>query len=76
MPNVWRAGRTQLFVASAEGAHWGFYDAAGLPSLVAWLEGGSDAEQETAERVYEAFAPALRAAAADAPATVMPFFLI
>ncbi len=57
------AGRTQLFVASADGAEWGFYDAAGLPKLVAWLEGGSDAEQETAERVYEAFAPTLRAAA-------------
>lgn len=49
------AGRTQLFVEEAGGSGWGFYDAAHLKILTAWLEGGDDAEQELADRLYETF---------------------
>ena len=37
------------------GSGWGFYDIAQLPSLMAWLESGSDAEQELADRIHETF---------------------
>ena len=39
----------------SEGAGWGFYDVTQLPGLMAWLESGSDAEQELAERIHETF---------------------
>lgn len=38
-----------------QGAGWGWYSGAQLPSLIAWLERGSDAEQATADAVFEAF---------------------
>ena len=39
-----------------------------LPELIRWLESGSDGEQETAERIYEAFAAVLLPGdSADAP---------
>ena len=44
------------------GAGWGFYDATQLPGLMAWLEGGSDAEQELADRIHETFAAHLQPA--------------
>jgi hypothetical protein len=31
--------------APLQGGNWGYYGAAELPQLIAWLEGGSDAEQ-------------------------------
>lgn len=37
------------------GSGWGFYDLAQLPSLMAWLESGSDVEQEVADRIHETF---------------------
>ena len=48
-------GRGQVFVeAGSAGRRWGYYGAARLPALMQWLEGGSDGEQELAERIYEA----------------------
>ncbi len=38
-----------------QGAGWGWYTGAQLPGLIAWLERGSDAEQATADAVFEAF---------------------
>ena len=45
---------------------WGCYGAAQLPSLVQWLEGGSDGEQELAERIHEAVVSLMP----DAPGTL------
>lgn len=51
----WRTGRAQLFVESPGGGEWGFYDTKRLPVLVDWLESGSDAEQDLADVIHEAF---------------------
>ena len=39
----------------SQGAGWGFYAAAQLPGVMVWLESGSDAEQELADRIHETF---------------------
>ncbi len=51
-------GRAQLFVEARGGGEWGYYDGARIPALVEWLESGSDAEQELADVIHEAFEPA------------------
>ena len=48
-------GGTQLFVEESGGSGWGFYDVMQLPGLMAWLESGSDTEQELADRIHETF---------------------
>ena len=51
-------GRPQLFVEGCGGGDWGYYDGARIPALVEWLESGSDAEQDLADVIHEAFEPA------------------
>lgn len=46
-----------MFVEAPGGGEWGYYDAARIPALVEWLESGSDAEQDLADIIYEAFEP-------------------
>ena len=41
------------------GGGWAWYAAEQLPAVLAWLDGGSDAERALAEDIYEAFQPAL-----------------
>ncbi len=50
-----------------QGAGWGWYSGAQLPGLIAWLERGSDAEQATADAVFEAFQDLLPPALAGRP---------
>ncbi len=40
---------------SPGGGEWGYYDIKRLPVLVEWLESGSDAEQDLADIIHEAF---------------------
>ena len=46
---------------------WGYHEAKQLPALLQWLQGGSDGEQETAERIREAFGTL-----SQAPGTLAP----
>lgn len=41
------------------GGGWAWHTAEQLPQVLAWLDGGSDAERALAEDIYEAFQPAL-----------------
>lgn len=52
-------GCTWLFVEAPGGGGWAWYTAPELPAVLAWLDGGSDAERALAEDIHEAFQPAL-----------------
>ncbi|KAK9832062.1 hypothetical protein WJX81_003439 [Elliptochloris bilobata] len=53
------AGCDWLFVEAPGGGGWAWYTAEQLPRVLAWLDGGSDAERALAEDIFEAFQPAL-----------------
>ncbi len=52
--------RGSLYVEAAEGQAWGWYSPHQIPSLIAWLETGSQQEQQLAEELYTMYQPVLR----------------
>ncbi|KAK9824314.1 hypothetical protein WJX72_009375 [[Myrmecia] bisecta] len=56
-------GHGNIFVESADGTTWGWYELEQIPQLMDWLEGGCDAEQDLAEDIYEAFEDVINASA-------------
>ena len=44
---------------------WGWYPLSEIPALVKWLDGGSQAEFELAEDIYQAFRPYMAAQEVD-----------
>ena len=56
------------------GGGWAWHPAEQLPQVLAWLDGGSDAERALAEDIYEAFQPALLELQVDLPSRVSPSF--
>ena len=43
-----------------EGKEWGWYSPQQIPSLIAWLETGSQEEQQLAEDIYTMYQPVLK----------------
>lgn len=43
-----------------EGGEWGWYSPHQIPTLIAWLETGSQQEQQLAEDVYTMYQPVLK----------------
>lgn len=56
----WLLCRGSLYVEAAEGQAWGWYSPHQIPSLIAWLETGSQQEQQLAEELYTMYQPVLR----------------
>ncbi|KAL0046804.1 hypothetical protein WJX82_010406 [Trebouxia sp. C0006] len=54
------SARGSLYVEAAEGQAWGWYSPHQIPSLIAWLEAGSQQEQQLAEELYTMYQPVLR----------------
>ncbi|KAL0037828.1 hypothetical protein WJX79_000733 [Trebouxia sp. C0005] len=54
------SARGSLYVEAAEGQAWGWYSPHQIPSLIAWLETGSQQEQQLAEELYTMYQPVLR----------------
>ncbi|DBA80727.1 hypothetical protein WJX77_005653 [Trebouxia sp. C0004] len=54
------SARGTLYVEAAEGQAWGWYSPHQIPSLIAWLETGSQQEQQLAEELYTMYQPVLR----------------
>ena len=52
--------RGSLYVEAAEGQTWGWYSPHQIPSLIVWLETGSQQEQQLAEELYTLYQPVLR----------------
>ena len=48
-----------LYVEGPEGRDWGWYSPQQIPSLIAWLETGSQQEQQLAEDLYAVYLPVL-----------------
>lgn len=55
-----RGASTQDADGHAQGGEWGWYEAGELAGVMAWLEGGCDAEQDLADQIYEAYHSVLR----------------
>lgn len=55
-----------------QGGPLGWYNMEDLPTLLEWLEGGSDAEQALADVVFEAFHPFLPPQLASGPGGIPP----
>ena len=54
--------RGDLYVEAPGDMTWGWYSPQQIPSLIAWLEGGSQEEQQLAEDIYDLYQPVLRIA--------------
>ena len=52
--------RGALFVEAPEGGEWGWYSPHQIPTLIAWLEAGSQQEQQLAEDIYTMYQPVLK----------------
>lgn len=52
--------RGDLYVESSADMDWGWYSPQQIPDLIAWLEGGSQEEQQLAEDIYALYQPVLR----------------
>lgn len=52
--------RGALYVEAPEGRDWGWYSPQQIPSLIAWLETGSQEEQQLAEDIYAMYQPVLK----------------
>lgn len=52
--------RGALYVESSEGKEWSWYSPQQIPSLIAWLETGSQEEQLLAEQIYAMYQPVLK----------------
>lgn len=48
-----------LYVEAPKGREWGWYSPQQIPSLTAWLETGSQQEQQLAEDLYAVYLPVL-----------------
>ncbi|KAL3145939.1 hypothetical protein ABBQ38_015299 [Trebouxia sp. C0009 RCD-2024] len=55
-----QSARGALYVESSEGKEWGWYSPQQIPSLIAWLETGSQMEQQLAEQIYAMYQPVLK----------------
>ena len=64
--------RGDLYVEAPGDMTWGWYSPQQIPSLIAWLEGGSQEEQQLAEDIYDLYQPVLRIA--QAPNQVCDFY--
>ena len=54
--------RGDLYVEAPGDMTWGWYSPQQIPDLIAWLEGGSQEEQQLAEDIYDLYQPVLRIA--------------
>ncbi|KAL3155854.1 hypothetical protein ABBQ32_012863 [Trebouxia sp. C0010 RCD-2024] len=55
-----QSARGALYVESSEGKEWSWYSPQQIPSLIAWLETGSQEEQLLAEQIYAMYQPVLK----------------